>query len=101
MFSFRAWHSSGCEVRTAFRRCHRHISGQPRRHYTWAYDLGIALHPLWGPRLRKTVKHIKGARTLEVCFGTGYLLSQLRNNADNLPRDAGDVSAGRVTRARR
>jgi SAM-dependent methyltransferase len=42
----------------------------------WIYDWGIKLHPLWGPRLRKAVQHIKGPRVLEVCFGTGYLLSQ-------------------------
>ena len=43
--------------------------------FTGLYDLGIALHPLWGPRLRKTLEHILGPRVLEVSFGTGYLMS--------------------------
>jgi ubiquinone/menaquinone biosynthesis C-methylase UbiE len=43
--------------------------------FTRLYDLGIAIHPLWGPRLRKAIAHIQGPRVLEVSFGTGYLMS--------------------------
>jgi ubiquinone/menaquinone biosynthesis C-methylase UbiE len=38
-------------------------------------DLGMKLHPLWGPRLRKAAAQVRGPRVLEVSFGTGYLMS--------------------------
>lgn len=44
--------------------------------FTGLYDLGIMLHPLWGPRLRKALTQMKGPRVLEVSFGTGFLMSQ-------------------------
>jgi SAM-dependent methyltransferase len=43
--------------------------------YAGLIDLGIRLHPLWGPRLRKALAQITGPRVLEVSFGTGYLMS--------------------------
>jgi ubiquinone/menaquinone biosynthesis C-methylase UbiE len=67
-------------------------------HYTWAYDLGITLHPLWGPRLRKAVEHIRGSRVLEVCFGTGYLLSLY---ADRFEATGVDYSPRMLEAARR
>ena len=44
------------------------------RYADWI-DLGIRLHPLWGPRLRKAAAQVRGPRVLEVSFGTGYLMS--------------------------
>lgn len=43
--------------------------------FTGLIDLGMRLHPLWGPRLRKAAAQVTGPRVLEVSFGTGYLMS--------------------------
>jgi ubiquinone/menaquinone biosynthesis C-methylase UbiE len=55
--------------------------------FTGLYDLGIRLLPLWGPRLRKAIPHIRGPRVLEVSFGTGYLLSQFAGRYDTVGLD--------------
>ena len=44
--------------------------------FAWIYDIAVRRLPVWKTWLRFALPHVRGARVLEVSFGTGYLLTQ-------------------------
>ena len=49
------------------------------KEYNWmakGYDAFMIIFPLWKKWIKRTIPYIKGAKILEVSFGSGYLMTQ-------------------------